>query len=180
MKVRTLAGLGAAGISGLTQVGVAIVSSHRTWTSCQHIPLRECPMEYRAAFHPDTKNGRAFFDSVPRIDPHHPAARLNVSKACKLMGYYRNTFYEVRRAFQIGGVAALVEEKRGPRNPHPDRVAPEIEQKSLAYALNFPTRGPVGQQLWSAILNQDVYMLGRDSRRRHADTGLRRCKHQNR
>lgn len=66
----------------------------------------------------------------------------NVSKACKLMGYHRDTFYEVRRAFQVGGVAALVEEKRGPRNPHPNRVAPEIEQKILDYALSFPTHGP--------------------------------------
>lgn len=65
----------------------------------------------------------------------------NVSKACKLMGYHRDTFYEVRRAFQVGGVAALVE-KRGPRNPHPNRVAPEIEQKILDYALSFPTHGP--------------------------------------
>jgi Winged helix-turn helix len=32
----------------------------------------------------------------------------NVSKACKVMGYHRDTFYEVRRAFQVGGVAALV------------------------------------------------------------------------
>ncbi len=30
----------------------------------------------------------------------------NVSKACKLMGYHRDTFYEVKRAFQIGGVAS--------------------------------------------------------------------------
>src|SRR5690606_21767600 len=55
----------------------------------------------------------------------------NVSKACKIMGYQRDTFYEVRRAFQVGGVAALVEEKRGPRNPHPNHVAPEVEQKIL-------------------------------------------------
>jgi hypothetical protein len=25
----------------------------------------------------------------------------NVSKACRLMGYHRDTFYEVRRAFQV-------------------------------------------------------------------------------
>jgi transposase InsO family protein len=65
----------------------------------------------------------------------------NVSKACKVMGYHRDTFYEVRRAFQVGGVAALVEEKRGPRNPHPNRVAPQIEQKILDYGLTFPTHG---------------------------------------
>ena len=39
----------------------------------------------------------------------------NVSKACRIMGYHRDTFYEVRRAFQVGGVAALVQKKRGPR-----------------------------------------------------------------
>ncbi len=65
----------------------------------------------------------------------------NVSKACKIMGYHRDTFYEVKRAFQVGGVAALVEEKRGPRGPHPNRVSQEVEQKILDYALAYPTHG---------------------------------------
>jgi transposase InsO family protein len=65
----------------------------------------------------------------------------NVSKACELMGYHRDTFYEVRRAFQVGGVAALVEQKRGPRGPHPNRVVPEIEAAILTYALEHPTYG---------------------------------------
>jgi transposase InsO family protein len=65
----------------------------------------------------------------------------NVSKACRIMGYHRDTFYEVRRAFQVGGVAGLVEEKRGPRGPHPNRVSDEVEEKILAYALDHPTHG---------------------------------------
>jgi transposase InsO family protein len=65
----------------------------------------------------------------------------NVSKACRLMGYHRDTFYEVRRAFQVGGVAALVEKQRGPQAPHPNRVEPEVEEKILAYALEHPTHG---------------------------------------
>ncbi len=65
----------------------------------------------------------------------------NVSKACRVMGYHRNSFYEIRRAFQTGGVDALVEQKRGPRTPHPNRVAPEIEERILQYALTFPTHG---------------------------------------
>jgi hypothetical protein len=79
----------------------------------------------------------------------------NVSKACKIMGYHRDTFYEVRRAFQVGGVAALVEEKRGPRNPHPNRVAPEIEEKILQFALDYPTAGPerVANELRLAGIN---------------------------
>ena len=65
----------------------------------------------------------------------------NVSKACQIIGYHRDSFYEIRRAFQSGGVSALVEQKRGPRGPHPNRVSPEIEQRILEYALEKPTHG---------------------------------------
>ena len=66
----------------------------------------------------------------------------NVSKACKIMGYHRDTFYEVRRAFQVGGVGGLVEKRRGPRNPHPNRVPADVEKRILDYSLQFPTQGP--------------------------------------
>jgi transposase InsO family protein len=66
----------------------------------------------------------------------------NVSKACRIMDFSRDSFYEIRRAFQLGGTAALLEQRRGPRGPHPNRVAPEIEQAILAYALEHPTQGP--------------------------------------
>jgi len=65
----------------------------------------------------------------------------NVSKACQLMGYHRDSFYEIRRAFQVGGTQALVEQKRGPRGPHPSRVSAEIEAEILGYSLQHPTRG---------------------------------------
>jgi Winged helix-turn helix len=65
----------------------------------------------------------------------------NVAKACKTMGYHRDTFYEVRRAFQVGGVSNLIEHKRGPPNPHPNRVSADIEQRILAYCLERPTHG---------------------------------------
>ena len=65
----------------------------------------------------------------------------NVSKACRIMGYHRDSFYEIRRAFQVGGTAALVEQRRGPRGPHPSRVSPEIEAAILQYALERPTWG---------------------------------------
>jgi transposase InsO family protein len=65
----------------------------------------------------------------------------SVSKACKIMGYHRDTFYEVKRAFQVGGVHALVEQKRGPRGPHPNRVPEDVEAKILDYALTYPTHG---------------------------------------
>ena len=67
----------------------------------------------------------------------------NVSKACDVMGYHRDSFYEIRRAFQIGGTAALVEKRRGPKSPHPNRVSEEVETAILDRALQFPTHGPV-------------------------------------
>ena len=65
----------------------------------------------------------------------------NVSKACKIMGYHRDTFYEVQKAFKVGGVAALVEERRGPKNPHPNRVPEAVEQQILDLCLKQPTYG---------------------------------------
>jgi transposase InsO family protein len=38
-------------------------------------------------------------------------------------------------------VAGLVEKRRGPQAPHPNRVEPEVEEKILAYALEHPTHG---------------------------------------
>ena len=75
----------------------------------------------------------------------------NVSKACNIMGYHRDTFYEVRRAFQVGGVAALVENKRGPQGPHPNRVSAEIEEKILDYSLDRPTHGAAAGRQRTAV-----------------------------
>jgi len=49
----------------------------------------------------------------------------NVSRACRIMGYHCDSFYEIRRAFQVGGLAALVDKKRGSRGPHPNRICPK-------------------------------------------------------
>ena len=54
------------------------------------------------------------------------------------MGYHLDTSYEVRRAFQVGGVQALVEQLRGPRGPHPNRVSPEIEARIPTAARSRP------------------------------------------
>ena len=47
----------------------------------------------------------------------------NVSRACKVMGYSRQQFYEIQRNFQICGAQALLDRLSGPRGPHPNRVA---------------------------------------------------------
>ena len=65
----------------------------------------------------------------------------SVAQACKIMGYHRDTFYKVRRAFKIDGVAALLEKKPGSEGLHSNRVAPEIELQVLALCLERPTWG---------------------------------------
>lgn len=73
----------------------------------------------------------------------------NVSKACKIMGYSRQQFYEIRRNYQTYGSEGLLDRLPGPRGPHPNRVSESIEKAILDYALEFPTHGclRVSQQL---------------------------------
>ena len=52
----------------------------------------------------------------------------NVSKACKVMGYSRQQFYEIRRNFQTYGAEGLIDRLPGARGPHPNRVSEEIEK----------------------------------------------------
>ncbi len=54
----------------------------------------------------------------------------NVSKACKLIGYSRQQFYEIRRNYQTYGAEGLLDKLPGCKGAHPNRVAPEIEQPS--------------------------------------------------
>ena len=57
----------------------------------------------------------------------------NVSKACRVMGYSRQQFYEIRRNYQTYGSQGLIDRLPGPRGPHPNRVSEEIEQAVLDY-----------------------------------------------
>jgi len=67
----------------------------------------------------------------------------NVSKACKLMGYSRQQFYEIRRNYQTFGAEGLIDRLPGPKGPHPNRVEEAVEQAILDYCLASPTHGPV-------------------------------------
>lgn len=66
----------------------------------------------------------------------------NVSKACKIVGYSRQQFYEIRRNYQTFGSEGLVDRVAGPRAPHPNRVSTEVEETILSYALEHPAHGP--------------------------------------
>lgn len=73
----------------------------------------------------------------------------NVSKACRVMGYSRQQFYEIRRNFQTYGADGLVDRLPGAKGPHPNRVPAAIETAILAHALDHPCHGPmrVAQEL---------------------------------
>ena len=63
----------------------------------------------------------------------------NVSKACRIMGYSRQQFYEISRNYQTYGADGLIDRLPGARGPHPNRVSAEVEEAILAHALDHPT-----------------------------------------
>lgn len=64
----------------------------------------------------------------------------NVSKACKVMGVSRDTFYRYQSAVEEGGVDALFEQTRRKPNTK-NRVDEQTEATVMAYALDYPAHG---------------------------------------
>lgn len=66
----------------------------------------------------------------------------NVSEACKIMGYSRDTFYRYKELYETGGEEALKDVSR--RKPIPkNRVDPEIEEAVCELAIDNPALGQV-------------------------------------
>ena len=65
----------------------------------------------------------------------------NVSQACKVFGYSRDSFYRFKKLYEEGGELALRDIVRQNRPNAKNRVAPELESRVVKRALDTPALG---------------------------------------
>ena len=81
----------------------------------------------------------------------------NVSKACKVMGVSRDTFYRYQELVEEGGLDSLIDKSR--RSPNlQNRVDPETEQKVVESAMEYPAWGQ--HRTSNELRKQGVFVSG--------------------
>ncbi|MDF1930055.1 IS481 family transposase [Legionella pneumophila] len=79
----------------------------------------------------------------------------NVSKACKVMGLSRDTFYRYKSAVESGGIDALFNQNR--RKPNiKNRVDESVELAVKEYAIAFPAHGQ--QRTSNELRKQGIFV----------------------
>ena len=81
----------------------------------------------------------------------------NVSKACKIMGVSRDTFYRYRELADEGGVDALINRSRRVPNLK-NRTDDATEQAVIDYAIAFPAHGQ--HRTSNELRKQGVFISG--------------------
>jgi len=81
----------------------------------------------------------------------------NVSKACKLMGYSRDSFYRIKELYDTGGESALFEISRRKPNPK-NRVDESIEASVVKFATDEPAWGQ--QRLSNELRKLGIFVSG--------------------
>ena len=64
----------------------------------------------------------------------------NVSRACKVMGVSRDTFYRHKRLVEQGGIEALKRQET-PNLRHKNHSDTEVEQRGISFSLENPHLG---------------------------------------
>lgn len=81
----------------------------------------------------------------------------NVSRACKVMGVSRDTFYRYKELVEEGGIDALLDKSRRAPN-FKNRTDDTTEQAVINYAIEYPAHGQ--QRTSNELRKQGIFISG--------------------